>query len=108
MTTTLSSEHIALFHSSVQLVHTHTHTHNRVTNYSFTSFSNRDVFKYPGQTLLLACNKPCISVYTGGGGVEEGETLQIDFLRESSESFQFAFPLVRQMRQGGVVNYALT
>lgn len=48
--------------------HTHTHTHNRVTNYSFTSFSNRDVFKYPGQTLLLACNKPCISVYTGQGG----------------------------------------
>lgn len=46
------------------------------------------------------------------GGREKKETLQIDFLRESSESFQFAFPcfLVRQMRGrvSRVVNYALT
>ena len=63
-------EHIALFHSSVQLVHSHTHI--RVYKLFFYFFFNRDVFKYPGQTLLLACNKPCISVYTKSDGGKEG------------------------------------
>lgn len=66
-------QHIALFHSSVQLVHTHTYarTHPRFKLF-FYFFFNRDVFKYPGQTSLLACNKPCISVYTDDGEERRG------------------------------------
>lgn len=53
--------------------HTHTHarTHPRFKLF-FYFFFNRDVFKYPGQTSLLACNKPCISVYTDDGEERRG------------------------------------